>query len=105
MLHDPEIPGVQPGRGVPVTVRIEVIAAPGCGKCAAAQDELRAIAFAMLGEANVAWREVNVLEEIEYAVSLGVLGMPAIAVNGELRFSSLPAPDQFRRLLAALEAP
>jgi hypothetical protein len=88
-----------------VTVRIEVFAAPGCGKCAAARDELRAIAFAVLGEANVAWREVDVFEEIEYAVSLGVLGMPAIAVNGELKFPSLPAAGAFRRLLAALEVP
>ena len=86
-----------------MTVRIEVIAAPGCRKCAGAQDELRAIAVSVLGEGNIAWREVNVLEEIDYAVSLGVLGMPAIAVNGELKFSSLPAPDQFRSLLAGLE--
>lgn len=43
------------------------------------------------------------LEELDYAVSLGVLSMPAIAVNGELKFSSLPTPEQFRSLLTSLE--
>lgn len=87
-----------------MTVKIEVIAAPGCGKCAGAQDELRAIAAAVLGEERLLWREVSVLEELDYAVSLGVLSMPAIAVNGKLKFSSLPTPEQFRSLLTTLEA-
>lgn len=83
-------------------IKIEVIAAPGCKKCAKAQSELHAIAASVLGEARLVWREVSVLEELDYAVSLGVLSMPAIAVNGELRFSSLPTPEQFRAELALL---
>lgn len=84
-------------------VKIEIIAAPGCKKCASAQHELRAIALSVLGEGNLIWRAVNVLDDIDYAVSLGVLSMPAIAVNGELKFSSLPSADQFRTLLSGLE--
>lgn len=86
-----------------MTVRIEVIAAPGCKKCASAQDELRVVAASVLGEDCLVWREVNVLEELDYAVSLGVLAMPAIAVNGELTFPSLPTPEQFRAALLRLE--
>jgi len=86
-----------------MTFKIEIISAPGCKKCAGAQRELRAIATAVLGERGLDWREVNVLEELDYAVSLGVLSMPAIAVNGELRFSSLPTADQFRTMLISLE--
>lgn len=87
-----------------MTVTIEVIAAPGCGKCAGAQSELRAVAASVLGEGQLIWREVSVLEELDYAISLGVLSMPAIALNGELKFSSLPTPEQFRTLLTTLEA-
>ena len=87
-----------------MSVKIEVIAAPGCKRCAAAQVELRTIAASVLGEENVVWREVNVLKEIDYAVSLGVLSTPAIAVNGELVFSSLPTPTQFRTTLTRLES-
>jgi thioredoxin 1 len=86
-----------------VSVQIEVITAPGCQKCARAQAELCAAAASVLGEDNLIWREVNVLEELDYAVALGVLTLPAIAVNGELRFSALPTPEQFRAVLARLE--
>lgn len=85
-------------------VKIEIIAAPGCKKCASAQGELRAIAASLLGEERLVWREISVLEELDYAVSLGVLSMPAIAVNGELTFSSLPTIDQFRAMLTSLES-
>lgn len=84
---------------------IEILAAPGCRKCAAAQAELHAVAAAVIGEENLIWREVNVREELDYAVTLGVLTMPAIAVNGELRFSSLPTPAQFRAGLLPLVSP
>ncbi len=87
-----------------MTVKIEVIAAPGCKKCASAQDELRAVAASVLGEGRLVWRAINVLEELDYAVSLGVLTMPAIAVNGELTFPSLPTPEQFRAVLLRLES-
>lgn len=83
-------------------VKIEIIAAPGCQKCASAQSNLRAVAASVLGADNVTWREVNVLDEINYAVALGVLSMPAIAVNGKLRFSSLPTPEHFRDVLVSL---
>lgn len=88
-----------------MTVKIEIIAAPGCKRCAGAQAELRAIAAAVLGEGRLAWREVSVLEELDYAVSLGVLSMPAIAVNGELMFSTLPSAEQFRAVLRSLALP
>lgn len=87
-----------------MTVTIEIIAAPGCRKCASAQGELRLVAASVLGEDRLAWRAINVLEELDYAVSLGVLSMPAIAVNGELAFSSLPTPAQFRSALLRLES-
>ncbi len=86
-----------------MTVKIEVIAAPGCKRCASAQGELRAIAASVLGEDHLIWRAINVLEELDYAVSLGVLTMPAIAVNGELTFPSLPTPEQLRAMLLRLE--
>ena len=40
-------------------VNVEILANPGCKKCAAAQGELRAVAAAVVGEANLTWREVN----------------------------------------------
>ena len=87
---------------MPVT--IELIAVPGCARCAGARAELRAAAESLQGEHNLRWREIDVLEELDYAVSLGVLSMPAVAVNGRLAFSALPTPEQLCTMLSKLEA-
>jgi len=83
-----------------MTIKVEVFSSPGCGKCAHAKDALKQIA-AELGSGRINWREVNVLEEMDYAVSLGVLSTPAIAVNGRLLFTALPSARKLRETLEA----
>jgi len=79
-------------------LKVEVFSSPGCGKCGHAKDILKKIA-AELGGGCIEWREVNVLDELDYAVRLGVLSTPAIAVNGELVFSALPSVKKLRQTL------
>lgn len=81
------------------TIRVEVFASPGCERCGEAKAVLKKLAEEF-GGARIDWREINVLEEIDYAVSLGVLSTPAIAVNGELLFGSLPSEKKLRQVLA-----
>lgn len=76
-------------------VKVEVFSSPGCGKCAQGKSMLKAVAEE-LGQDKVSWREVNILEEIDYAVDLGVMSSPAIAINGELVFVSLPSATKLR---------
>jgi thioredoxin-like negative regulator of GroEL len=78
-------------------MKIEVFYSPGCKECAAAQANLKAAAHE--ANARVEWRELNVLDELDYAVELGVLALPAIAIDGKLVFSSLPTPRQLRKAL------
>lgn len=82
-----------------MTIKVEVFSSPGCGKCGHAKEVLRKIAQEM--ERDVEWREVNVLEEMDYAVALGVLSTPAIAIDGKLVFSSLPSSAKLRAALNA----
>jgi predicted DsbA family dithiol-disulfide isomerase len=82
---------------MPITV--EVFTSPGCAKCGEAKARLRRAA-AELGADRVRWREVDVLEDLDRAVALGVLSAPAIAIDGELAFARLPSE---RTLCAALE--
>ncbi len=82
-----------------MTIKVEVFASPGCGKCGQAKEVLRKLS-AELGAGRVQWREVNVLEELDYAVDLGVLATPAIAIDGMLVFTGLPS---VRRLRGELE--
>ena len=80
-------------------LKVELISAAGCKKCVRARDELRAAAVEVARD-RLQWRDVNVLDELDYAVSLGVLTLPAIAVNGKLAFSSLPTSGQLRDEIA-----
>lgn len=76
-------------------LRLEVFSSPGCGKCAQARALLKTVADA-LGADTVTWRDVDILEEMDYAVELGVMASPAIAIDGELVFSSLPSAHSLR---------
>lgn len=80
-------------------VRVEVFSSPGCGKCAQAKAVLKVVAEE-LGEDKVTWRDVNILEEMDYAVELGVKSSPAIAIDGKLEFSSLPSVEKLRTELS-----
>jgi len=77
--------------------KVEVFTAPGCGKCGKAKDVLEDIVNTM--NRDIEWREVDILKEMDYAVELGVLATPAIAINGELVFTALPSQKQLLKAL------
>jgi len=86
-------------------VLVEVLTASGCGRC----QQIRSLAkevITELDDGRIRYREINVVEDIDYAVQLGVLSTPAIALNGELVFSAPPSKARLRRaILQRLEEP
>ena len=80
-----------------MTIKVEVFSSPGCGKCGHAKEVLRQIAQEMGG--GIEWREVSVLDEMDYEVRLGVMSTPAIVVNGKLVFTALPSAAKLRQTL------
>tara|TARA_R110000823_G_scaffold41495_15_gene109381 strand:+ start:239 stop:517 length:279 start_codon:yes stop_codon:yes gene_type:complete len=82
----------------PNTVVVEVLTASGCGRCQQARALTKDV-VAELDERRISYREINVVDEIDYAVRLGVINTPAIALNGELVF---PAPPSKARLRKAI---
>jgi predicted thioredoxin/glutaredoxin len=78
-------------------MKVELFHAPGCSRCAAAREGLKGAAETAV--AGLEWREINVLDEMDHAVEHGVLSLPAIVIDGELAFSSLPTPHQLRAAL------
>ena len=80
-------------------ITIELFSSPGCSRCNKARQALRELSEELAGS-RVSWRDVNVIEELDYAVSLGVLATPSIAIDGELTFTALPS---LRKLRAELE--
>ena len=82
-------------------MKVELIYTEGCEKCAAARYELRAAATAAVRD--LVWREINVLDEIDYAVQLGVIALPSIAIDGQLVFASLPSGPQLQQEMVRRE--
>jgi hypothetical protein len=76
---------------------VEMFYTPGCTACAVRHDELRAAAQKVLK--NLDWREINVLDNVDRAVELGVLTLPSIVIDGELVFASMPTVTQLRQAL------
>ncbi|HID46092.1 MAG TPA: glutaredoxin [Chromatiaceae bacterium] len=79
-------------------IKVEVFSAPGCGKCGKAKQVLKKIVDEVDSRA-IEWREVDILEELDYAVQLGVLSTPAIAIDGTLLFTALPSEKKLRQAL------
>jgi len=77
-----------------MTIVIEIFESPGCQNCGKATDLLKHIIQKYSLE-NVQWHKVSVLDEIDYAVEMGILATPAIAINGQLVFTSLPSEEKF----------
>ena len=80
-------------------ILIEAFSAPGCSKCAQTREALKSVAEELDKERFV-WRDVNVLEEMDYAVELGVMSPPSLAIDRELVFPALPTPARLRAELA-----
>ena len=78
-------------------MKVELFQSAGCKRCAAARDELKALAERTVP--GVEWRIVDAAVDLDYAVAVGVMSLPAVAVDGQLVFSSLPTSDQLSREL------
>lgn len=66
-------------------MKIELFYTPGCAKCTGSISTLKAAAEAVHG---VEWCEVNVLDDLDRAVKLGVLTLPALVVGGSPLFGA-----------------
>ena len=81
-------------------LNIEIFSAPGCNKCSRAF-QLAESVLAELGERPVRLRLVNIVEELDYAVDLGVRATPGIAINGVLVFTAIPNAEALREAITA----
>ena len=73
---------------VPIT--IELFSASTCNRCGNAKKRIQML-IDELGDDRVKYRELDVLQELDYAVSLGILTTPSIAINGQLIFAGMPS--------------
>ena len=81
-----------------MAIKVEIFSAPGCSKCAEAKQALKSVAED-LGQDKVAWRDVDILEEMDYATQLGLMSSGGIAIDGKLVFPRLPSAGKLREEL------
>jgi len=81
-----------------MTVHIELFSSPDCRRCRQTAEILTELILELNGHA-LQWRQVDVIEELDYAVELGVLATPAIAIDGRLAFTGSPSRKQLRKLI------
>jgi thiol-disulfide isomerase/thioredoxin len=82
-----------------VKILVEIFSAPGCAKCKESRQALKSVAEELDGE-RFEWRDVNILQEMDRAVELGVMSPPSLAIDGELVFPALPTPQRLRAELS-----
>lgn len=81
-------------------VRVEFFFAGGCSKCAEAREALREAAHSP----RVQWKEVDIAKDPNRAVDVGVVSTPAVAIDGELVFKTMPTAAELRDAIRAREA-
>jgi glutaredoxin len=81
-------------------IRIDVFCAPNCNRCNNAIDLVKTIANE--DPKKFQYRKIDVVEEIDYAVSLGIRATPSIAINGTLIFTSCPDSVTLKKHLFSL---
>lgn len=84
-------------------ITIELFSVNACSRCDKAKKCIKAMVDEF-GDNTILYREHDVLEELDYAVALGILATPAIAIDGELVFSGMPSikrlQDEINKRLA-----
>ena len=79
-------------------MRVELFVSPVCDRCVQAKNAVQSVVNDIEDD-RLSLRVVEVLDEIDYAVAIGVLSTPAIAINGQLVLACLPRTKILRRVL------
>ncbi len=81
-----------------MTTRVELFTSNVCPRCAQARTVLRELVDEF-DEGLFELRFVDVVDQLDYAVEIGVMTTPALAVDGELLCAALPGKRKLRELL------
>jgi glutaredoxin len=84
-------------------VRIELLKSPGCAACMEAEAKVkRLLAWAKKSFSEVQVEEIDITEQPKVAAKYGLLGGPAIAINGKLEFRGVPKEKDFQKRMQIL---
>lgn len=83
-------------------ILIELFSSSFCQRCINIKKHIESIIIE-LGKNRFDYQEIDVVEEIDYAVSMKVKSTPSIAINGKLIFSSVPTLNDLKDAIEQIE--
>ncbi|MFA5276750.1 MAG: thioredoxin family protein [Candidatus Omnitrophota bacterium] len=78
-------------------VYVEEFMSPGCFGCLAVKEMLKSLSEELSGEITV--EEVDITIDTTRAAQYGIMSVPAIAINGELKFMGVPKKEELKNAL------
>ena len=79
-------------------VYVEEFMSPGCVGCPAVKEMLEELSEELSGEVTV--EEVDITIDTTRAAQYGIMSVPAIAINGALKFVGVPTKEELKNALA-----
>jgi len=84
-------------------VYIEMLTSPGCANCPAVKKMLKELSDELKGDITI--EEVDITAEPTRAAQYGVMSVPAVAINGILKFVGVPKREELKKaIMDELEA-
>ena len=78
-------------------VYLEEFMSPGCVGCPAVKEMLKSLSEELSGEITV--EEVDITVDTTRAAQYGIMSVPAIAINGVLKFMGVPKKEELKKAL------
>ena len=78
-------------------VYVEEFMSPGCIGCPAAKQMLKELSEELKGEITV--EEVDITVDTTRAAQYGIMSVPAIVINGVLKFMGVPNKEELKEAL------
>jgi len=78
-------------------VYVEEFMSPGCVGCPAAKQMLEELSEELKGEITI--EEVDITVDTTRAAQYGIMSVPAIVINGMLKFMGVPKKEELKKAL------
>lgn len=79
--------------------RVQVLSTPGCAGC----EQLKAMLKKVLAELpSLEWEEIDLIEHPEVAERYRIMSVPAVVIDEELEFPTIPKEAALRERIQAI---
>jgi len=76
---------------------IEMFTSPGCANCPAVKKMLKELSDELVGDITI--EEVDITVDPTRAAQYGLMSVPAVAINGILKFVGVPKKEELKKAI------